>query len=102
MAGPRCSACAPGAPDVSPYAAAARAERYFANLPPTFIACPTLDLFIDENIAYAHRLARAGVPVELHVYPGGFHGFDIFGGEAPVAVQARRDSREALKRALHG
>lgn len=91
----------PGSPGVSCYAAAARAED-LSNLPPAFIACPTLDLFIDENIAYAQRLMRAGAPVELHVYPGGFHGFDIFGGDAPLAVQARLDSRAALRRALHG
>src|SRR5690606_28325541 len=60
----------PGRPDVSPYAAAARATD-LRGLPPAFIACPTLDLFIDEDIAYAARLARAGVAVELHVYPGG-------------------------------
>lgn len=90
----------PGAADVSPYAAPARA-RDLANLPATFIACPTLDLFIDENLDYAHRLMRAGVAVEFHVYPGGFHGFDIF-GDAPVSLRARRDSREALRRALHG
>jgi acetyl esterase/lipase len=89
----------PGGPDVSPYAAAARAES-LENLPPAFIACPTLDLFIDEGVTYAHRLMRAGVAVELLVYPGGFHGFDIFGGEAPVSVRARRDSHEALERAL--
>ncbi len=91
----------PGSADVSPYAAAARAT-HFANLPPAFISTATLDLFVDENIAYANRLMRAGVPVELHVYPGGFHGFDIFGGEAPVSVQARGDARTALRRALQG
>lgn len=90
----------PGGEGLSPYAAAARAEDV-SGLPPTFIACPTLDLFIDENLTYAHRLMRAGVPVELHVYAGGFHGFDIFGGDAPIAVQARDDSRRALKRFLH-
>ena len=42
---------------------------------------------------------RAGVAVELHVYPGGFHGFD-FDPVARVAVQARRDSHDALARAL--
>lgn len=93
--------CEPGGADVSPYAAAARATDV-SRLPPTFIACPTLDLFIDENIAYARRLARAGVAVEFHVYPGGFHGFDIFGAAAPIAARARRDSRETLTRALHG
>lgn len=91
----------PGGPDVSPYAAAARATN-LSNLPPAFIACPTLDLFIDENLDYAHRLMRAGVSVELHVYPGGFHGFDIFGGDAPIAIRARADSQSALKRALGG
>ncbi|MGE0531348.1 MAG: alpha/beta hydrolase [Hyphomonadaceae bacterium] len=90
----------PGRPDVSPYAAAARATD-LRGLPPAFIACPTLDLFIDEDIAYAARLARAGVAVELHVYPGGFHGFDIFGGDAPISVRAREHSREALRRALY-
>lgn len=90
---------APGSADVSAYAAAARAADV-ANLPPTFIACPTLDLFIDENIAYAQRLMRAGVPVDLRVYAGGFHGFDIFGGSAPIAVRARCDSQDALRQAL--
>lgn len=89
----------PGGPDVSPYAAPARATD-LSGLPPAFIACPTLDLFIDEDIDYATRLARAGVAVQLIVYPGGFHGFDIFGGDAPVSVRARRDSVEALRRAL--
>ncbi|MBI3438424.1 MAG: alpha/beta hydrolase [Proteobacteria bacterium] len=90
---------APGGPQVSLYAAPARASE-LSNLPPTFIACPTLDLFIDEDVAYAQRLMRAGVPVELHVYPGGFHGFDIFGGEAPISVRARCDGRAALRRFL--
>lgn len=89
----------PGRAGVSPYAAAARATD-LSGLPPAFIACPTLDLFIDEDIAYAGRLARAGVAVQLIVYPGGFHGFDIFGADAPISIRARRDSREALKRAL--
>ncbi|ANP46455.1 alpha/beta hydrolase [Candidatus Viadribacter manganicus] len=89
----------PGVDDVSPYAAPARATD-LKGLPPAFIACPTLDLFIDEDIDYAARLGRAGVAVELHVYPGGFHGFDIFGGAAPISNRARQDSREALRRAL--
>jgi triacylglycerol lipase len=91
--------CEPGGANVSPYAAAARATD-LSGLPPAFISCPTLDLFIDENIAYAARLLHAGVPVELHVYPGGFHGFDIFGGAAPISIHARADSRRALDRFL--
>ncbi len=88
----------PGIDGVSPYAAAARAND-LSGLPRTFIATGALDLFVDEDVDYAQRLNRAGVPVELHVYPGGYHGFDIFAA-APVSLQARRDSIDALRRGL--
>jgi triacylglycerol lipase len=89
---------APGSDGVSPYAAAARAE-ILAGLPPAFISTGALDLFVEEDIDYARRLIRAGVPTELHVYPGAFHGFDFAAG-VDVADRARRDSRAALARAL--
>ena len=60
-----------------------------------------LDLFLEENIAYARRLTRAGVPAELHVFPGAFHGFQM-APDAPVTRQAERDGDEALKRFLYG
>lgn len=66
----------PGGMDVSPYAAAARAQN-LAGLPPTCICVGSLDLFVDEDMEYARRLIRAGVPTELHVYPGAFHGFNM-------------------------
>ena len=47
------------------------------GLPPAYIRTAALDLFVEEDIDYARRLIRAGVPTELHVFPGGFHGFDI-------------------------
>ncbi|MES2058893.1 MAG: alpha/beta hydrolase [Pseudomonadota bacterium] len=84
----------PGGEDVSPYAAAARAEN-LSGLPPTFISTGGLDLFLEEDLEYARRLMRAGVPTELHVYPGGFHGFDIL-PDTRVGGAARRDSRAAL------
>lgn len=88
----------PGSKGVSPYAAPARAEN-LSGLPPTFIATGALDLFLEEDMEYARRLLRAGVATELHVYPGGPHGFD-FHPTAAVSVQARKDSITALGRFL--
>src|SRR5581483_5805547 len=88
----------PGGPDVSPYAAAARAES-LAGLPPTFISVGALDLFLEEDLEYARRLMRAGVPTELHVYPGAYHGFNMV-ADARVTQAATRDEFTALKRVL--
>jgi acetyl esterase/lipase len=90
----------PGGVDVSPYAAAARATD-LTGLPPAYIPVGDLDLFLDENITYAQRLLAAGVPTELHVYPGAFHGFNGFvpGAEISQRFNAERDN--ALKRMLH-
>jgi acetyl esterase/lipase len=88
----------PGAADVSPFAAPARATD-LKGLPPTFIACGALDLFLEEDLDYARRLIRAGVPTELHVYPGAPHGF-MFMPEAQVSRTFSRDSMAALARAV--
>jgi acetyl esterase/lipase len=90
----------PGGPDISPYAAAARATD-LRGLPPTFINTGALDLFVDEDIAYAQRLIRAGVPTELHIYPGAYHGFH-FVADARSTQRANSDSVDALRRALGG
>ena len=89
---------APGSDGVSPYAAAARAEDV-SGLPPTYIATGSLDLFLEEDLEYARRLLRSGVPVELHVYPGGFHGFQ-WERKADISQAADRDSKAALAKAL--
>ena len=57
------------------------------------------DLFLEEDIEYARRLIRAGVPTELHVYPGAFHGYNLV-ADAQVSQTALRDELSALKRAL--
>jgi acetyl esterase/lipase len=88
----------PGSSDVSIYAAAARAQD-LSGLPRTFIATGALDLFLEENLDYARRLMRVGVPVELHVYAGAFHGFQM-ALDADVTKRAARDSKAALARAL--
>ena len=82
------------------YAAAARAEDV-SGLPPTYISIGGLDLFLEENMTYADRLSRAGVPVELHMYPRAYHGF-YRATNARVTRQAEHDNREALRHFLHG
>ena len=89
----------PGSAGVSPYAAASRAADV-SGLPPTYISVGGLDLFLEENLTYADRLSRAGVPVEFHMYPRAYHGF-YRATEARVTKQAERDNLEALRRFLH-
>ncbi len=88
----------PGGPDVSPYAAPARA-KHLEGLPSTFINVGALDLFLEEDLEYARRLLRVGVPTELHVYPGAYHGFRMVTG-AQVTQAAQRDQLTALERAF--
>jgi acetyl esterase/lipase len=91
--------CEPGAPDVPAYCAAARAGD-LSGLPPTYIAVGALDLFRDEDIAYAQRLLRAGVPTELHVIPGAYHGYEM-AADTALVQRAQAERLAALKRALH-
>jgi acetyl esterase/lipase len=90
----------PGSAGVSPYAAAASAADV-SGLPPTYISVGGLDLFLEENLTYADRLSRAGVPVEFHLYPRAYHGFYRV-TNAHVTRKAEHDTREALRRFLHG
>ena len=90
-----------GSDDVSPYASPARAED-LSGLPPAFIIVGELDLFLDEDIEYAQRLIQAGVPTELHVFPGAFHGSDLM---VPMSEKSQRWAKirtAALRQALHG
>lgn len=84
--------------EVSPYAAARATD--LSNLPPAFITVGAMDLFRDENIEYARRLLAAGVPTELQVYPGCFHGSESMAPQAAVSQRMRQGYLDALKRAL--
>ncbi len=75
---------------VPAYAAAARAVN-LEGLPPTFISVGALDVFADEDIDYAVRLRHAGVPTELHVYPGAPHGFDALTPNTTLGRRSRGD-----------
>lgn len=66
-----------------------------SGLPPTWIGTGSLDLFLDEDLAYARRLIAAGVPVELHSYPGAIHAFNAVAGSR-LAQMFSRDLLSAV------
>lgn len=82
--------------DVSAIAAPARLERA-DGLAPLYIEVGDLDIFRDEDIAFAMKLAAAGVPVELQVRRGAPHGFDRLAPEASVTVRAFADRVRVLR-----
>ncbi|MFI8191584.1 alpha/beta hydrolase [Streptomyces sp. NPDC085946] len=92
---------AAGSADVPFYAAPARAED-LSGLPPAYLDVGSAETFRDETVAYAGRLWQAGVPCELHVWPGGFHGFDELAPEARLSRRAKRARREWLSALLAG
>jgi triacylglycerol lipase len=89
----------PGSSDVPAAAVPARAES-LAGLPPAIVLVGSLDLFLEEDMDYARRLLRTGVPAELHVIPGGYHGFGIAGAGAPQVELVHRLRNAALARAF--
>ncbi|KDF00151.1 alpha/beta hydrolase [Mycolicibacterium aromaticivorans JS19b1 = JCM 16368] len=68
-----------------PEIAAPARRTDLAGLPPAWLGVGTLDLFHDEDLDYAARLQAAGVPCEVHVVPGAFHGFDGIVAKAEVS-----------------
>ncbi|MFF5308019.1 alpha/beta hydrolase [Streptomyces massasporeus] len=88
-----------GGPDVPAYAAPARAED-LTGLPPAFLDVGSAETFRDEVVAYASRIWQAGGVAELHVWPGGFHGFDGFAPQAAVSQAARTAHLSWLRRLL--
>lgn len=89
----------PGGDTLPPYAAAARRPD-LTGLPPAWIGVGDLDLFHDEDVDYARRLRAAGVPCELLVVPGMYHGADGVRPDAPSMRDFRDSAVDALRRAL--
>ncbi|WP_199515988.1 alpha/beta hydrolase [Nucisporomicrobium flavum] len=88
-----------GGPDVSPYAAPARATD-LSGLPPAFIDVGSAETFRDEDVAYATRIWQAGGVAELHVWPGAFHGFDGMVPQAALSQEAKAARVRWLRRLL--
>ena len=88
-----------GGPDVPPYAAPSRAAD-LSGLPPAYVDVGSAEIFRDEAIDYAARLVRAGVSVELHMWAGGFHGFESLAPYAAVTKDAAAARLNYLHRQL--
>ncbi|MDX6214612.1 MAG: hypothetical protein QOG99_196 [Frankiales bacterium] len=88
-----------GSEHVSPYASPARAIDV-SNLPPCFIDVGSAETFRDEAVQYASRLWQSGGNAELHVWAGGFHGFERAVPDAAISRAARDTQRRWLDRML--
>ena len=87
-----------GSASATPYAAPARAAD-LTGLPPAYIASAEFDPNRDEAISYALRLRQAGVSVELHQWPGTFHGSQAV-LSADVSQRQIAELGAALRRGL--
>lgn len=81
-----------GTDAVDHYAAPARAAD-LAGLPPTYLDVGSAEVFRDEDVAYASAIWACGGDAELHVYPGGFHGFEVVAPEIAIS-RACADQRD--------
>lgn len=71
-----------------------------SGLPPAWIGVGTHDLFHDEDLAYAERLRAAGVPCQVEIIPGAFHGFDLVLPKAQVSRQLFDSRCDSLRAAF--
>ncbi|NML87459.1 alpha/beta hydrolase [Sphingobium sp. TB-6] len=88
-----------GGKEVPPGSVPSRIEN-LGGLPQTFIVVGAIDLFLEEDIVYAQRLLEIGVPVELVVIPGAFHGFDFIAPQAAITKRLQAATMQALRRAF--
>jgi acetyl esterase/lipase len=88
-----------GSAQPPPGSVPARVEN-LAGLPPAWIGVGSVDLFANEDVEYARRLLQAGVSTELHLVPGGYHGFDLFVPQAPLSIAFTEGWNAALTRAF--
>ncbi|MEV6987110.1 alpha/beta hydrolase [Sphaerisporangium sp. NPDC051017] len=85
--------------DVPVYVSPAAADD-LSGLPTTYVDAGSAEVFRDEDVDYATRIWAAGGQAELHVWAGGFHGFDALYPEVRISVAARRARKDWLARVL--
>lgn len=84
-----------GSVPATQYAAPARADD-LSGLPSAYITSAEFDPNRDEAIVFAQRLLEAGVSVELHQWPGTFHG-----SQAVLSADVSKRQMSELGVALH-
>lgn len=85
--------------EASQYAAPTRATD-LSGLPPAFIEAGAAEMFRDEDVDYATRIWATGGNAELHIWAGGFHGFDIYAPESEITRAALAARHSWLRRVL--
>lgn len=88
-----------GADDVPFYAAPARAQD-LSGLPSAYVSTMEFDPLRDEGVLYAMKLMQAGVPCELHAFPGTFHGSSMF-SHTEIAQREAAEMIAVLRRGLN-
>ena len=88
-----------GGDDVPAYAAPARAAD-LSGLPPAYLELGSVETLRDEDLDYARRIWAAGGIAELHVWPGGFHAFDLIAAGTELARAAADVRLGWLRRVL--
>lgn len=71
-----------------------------AGLPPAVVLAAECDPIAPQSRRYAQALRTAGVPVDLHVYPGMIHGFAQYPDRFEAARDAIARAGRAVRRAL--
>ena len=86
--------------DADPEVAVPARRTDLSGLPPAWMGVGTFDLFHDEDLAYAERLKAAGVPCDVEVVKGAFHGFDGIVPKAEVSQAFFNSQCAMLRRVL--
>lgn len=85
---------------ITPYESPSR-ETDLTDLPPTYIQVGSAEVFRDEAVAYASAIWAAGGNAELHVWPGGYHLFELFAPAAALSVEAAATRATWIHRTLN-
>jgi len=84
---------------VSIYAAPARATD-LSGLPPAYVEAGSTEVFRDETVAFASEIWEAGGSAELHIWAGGFHGFQTIVPTATLSKTAIQTRESWIRREL--